>query len=345
MLVLGIETSCDETAVALVEGNPPGPGRIINEQLYTQLIEHQEFSGVVPEIAARAHLERLDALTRDLFETTSVDWGDIDAIAATAGPGLIGGVLVGLMYAKGLAQARGLPFVAVNHLEAHGLTARLSHGVACPYWLLLVSGGHTQIIQARDVDDFVQIGGTIDDAAGEAFDKVAKMMGLGMPGGPKVENLALNGDPKAFELPRPLLKKPGYDFSFSGLKTAVRRHLESGEIRSEQNMADLAASFQDALGDCLMGKLERALEEHVENISTLVVAGGVARNQYLRTRLEQLAQAHEVSLICPPMSLCSDNAAMIAWAGIEMLSRGHHDALDVPAKSRWPLRSSSKLHT
>ncbi|HBQ22558.1 MAG: tRNA (adenosine(37)-N6)-threonylcarbamoyltransferase complex transferase subunit TsaD [SAR116 cluster bacterium] len=339
MRILGFETSCDETAVALVEGNPPGPGTIIHQELYSQLLEHKAYSGVVPEIAARAHLDRLDQLVAKLFEATGIGFNDLDGIAVTSGPGLAGGVLVGLMYAKALAQAQSKSFIAVNHLEAHGLTPRLSHGVAFPYWLLLVSGGHSQILEVRGPRSFIRHGTTIDDAAGEAFDKVAKMMGLGYPGGPAIERLASQGRDDAVELPRPLMNKSGCDFSFSGLKTAVRRHLEQGQGKNIEGMADLAASFQKALGDCLIGKLESAVFDGDNQMKTLVVAGGVARNLHLRARLDILASKHGLELICPPLELCSDNAAMIGWAGIEMLHVGFTDSLDVPAQPRWPLRS------
>jgi len=339
MRILGFETSCDETAVALVEGTPPGPGVIIHQELHSQLMEHKPYAGVVPEIAARAHLDRLDQLVAGLFDATGMSFEDIDGIAVTSGPGLAGGVLVGLMYAKAFAQAKGKPFIAINHLEAHGLTPRLSHGVQFPYWLLLVSGGHSQILEVQGPRSFIRHGTTIDDAAGEAFDKVAKMMGLGYPGGPAIEQLARQGRDDAVALPRPLMNKAGFDFSFSGLKTAVRRHLEQGQGNSPEGMADLAASFQKALGDCLLGKLESAISKGDGRMRNLVVAGGVARNMHLRGRLDELAMKHSLDLICPPLELCSDNAAMIGWAGIEMLHAGLTDLLDVPARPRWPLRS------
>src|SRR5437868_10457194 len=294
MRVLGIETSCDETAVAVVEA-PNGEkgagrapvGRILANVIYSQLTEHRRFGGVVPEIAARAHLERIDGLLADALAEAGLELGDLDGIAATGGPGLIGGVMVGVMTAKALAFAHDKPFLAINHLEGHALSARLTEDVDFPYLLLLVSGGHCQLLTVDGPGRFTRLGTTIDDAVGECFDKTAKLLGLGFPGGPAVERLAKEGDAQRFTLPRPMWRKPGCDFSFSGLKTAVRQAVEKLPAGDRQAVADLCASFQRTVGDVLADRCANALE--LAPLSTLVVAGGVAANAYLRSRLEKMA--------------------------------------------------------
>jgi N6-L-threonylcarbamoyladenine synthase len=338
MRVLGIETSCDETAVAVVEadsgGDRPihGPvGRLLANVVYSQLTEHRRFGGVVPEIAARAHLERLDGLVAEALAMAGLEMGELDGIAATGGPGLIGGVMVGVMTAKAIAFAHDKPFLAINHLEGHALSVRLTEDVAFPYLLLLVSGGHCQLLTVRGPGDFTRLGTTIDDAVGECFDKTAKLLGLGFPGGPAVEQAAKSGDSNRFKLPRPMWRKPGCDFSFSGLKTAVRQVAESLPKDDPQAIADLCASFQRTVGDVLADRCGNALAQAPGD--TLVVAGGVAANTYLRGRLEGLG----VRLVAPPIKFCTDNGAMIAWAGIERLRRGMVDGLDFAPRPRWPL--------
>ena len=341
MRVLGIETSCDETAVAVVEA-PSGDaplGALLSNVVYSQMSEHRSFGGVVPEIAARAHLERLDGLVADALREASLGLGDLDGIAATGGPGLIGGVMVGVMTAKALAFAHDKPFLAVNHLEGHALSVRLTEPVTFPYLLLLVSGGHCQLLTVRGPDsqagDFTRLGTTIDDAVGECFDKTAKLLGLGFPGGPAVERAARGGDPQRFSLPRPMWKKPGCDFSFSGLKTAVRQTVEKLPAGDTAAIADLCASFQRTVGDVLADRCGNALA--LAPSPTLVVAGGVAANLYLRGRLEEVAARHGASLVAPPVKLCTDNGAMIAWAGLERLRLGRTDGLDFRPRPRWPL--------
>jgi N6-L-threonylcarbamoyladenine synthase len=346
MRVLGIETSCDETAVAIVEaaaddrpvGNGRPVGRILANVVYSQLSEHRRFGGVVPEIAARAHLERLDGLVTDALAEAKLGLGDLDGIAATGGPGLIGGVMVGIMTAKAMAFAHDKPFLAVNHLEGHALSVRLTEEVTFPYLLLLVSGGHCQLLTVRGPGDFTRLGTTIDDAVGECFDKTAKLLGLGFPGGPAVEKAAHGGDPQRFQLPRPMWRKPGCDFSFSGLKTAVRQTVEKMPAGEPNAIADLCASFQRTVGDVLADRCGNALE--LAPASTLVVAGGVAANLYLRGRLETLAARHGARLVAPPVKLCTDNGAMIAWAGLERLRLGRTDPLDFRPRPRWPLDPS-----
>lgn len=337
MRVLGIETSCDETAVAVVEGEAgTGPvGRILSNTVYSQLTEHRRFGGVVPEIAARAHLERIDGLVAQALDEAGIGLADLDAIAATGGPGLIGGVMVGVMTAKALAFAHDKPFIAVNHLEGHALSVRLTEPVSFPYLLLLVSGGHCQLLTVRGPGDFTRLGTTIDDAAGECFDKTAKLLGLGFPGGPAVEKAAEGGDPRRFALPRPMWRKPGCDFSFSGLKTAVRQTVEKLPADDPRAVADLCASFQRTVGDVFADRCANALARAPSQ--TLVVAGGVAANVYLRGRLEEVAATHGAKLVAPPVRLCTDNGAMIAWAGVERLRLGQFDALDFRPRPRWPL--------
>jgi N6-L-threonylcarbamoyladenine synthase len=341
LTVLGIETSCDETAAAVVSGG----GGILANRVLSQLEEHRPYGGVVPEIAARSHLDHIDRLVEEAMAEAGLDFAALDGVAVTAGPGLIGGVFVGVMTAKAIALAWDLPFLAVNHLEGHALTARLSDGIGFPYLLLLVSGGHCQLLAVEGVGRYRRLGGTIDDAVGEAFDKTAKLLGLGYPGGPAVEQAALAGDPTAFALPRPMLGRPGLDFSFSGLKTAVRQAAEKAGILGggdAATCADLAAAFQAAVGDILAERCAKALDLFEQDYGAkgpLVVAGGVAANRSLRARLEQVAAAAGSRLVAPPPALCTDNAAMIAWAGVERLSLGLIDGLDFAARPRWPLES------
>ena len=340
MIVLGIETSCDETAAAVVADD----GRILSNVVLSQLDEHTPYGGVVPEIAARSHLAHIDTLVERALAEAGVDMAGIDAVAATGGPGLIGGVIVGAMVGKAIALARDIPFVAVNHLEAHALTARLTDDVAFPYLLLLVSGGHCQLLAVGGVGRYRLLGTTIDDAAGEAFDKVAKMLGLGFPGGPAVQRAAERGDPGRFALPRPMKGKPGCDFSFSGLKTAVRQAIEGlppGPV-DERDAADIAAAFQAALVEAVRDRVGRGLdifsEKTGETRPRLVVAGGVAANAALRAGLDALCTGRGAELIVPPVGLCTDNAAMVAWAGIERLKAGDPPSpMDFKPRPRWPL--------
>jgi N6-L-threonylcarbamoyladenine synthase len=336
LTVLGIETSCDETAVAVV-----GEGREIRANIVqSQLDEHAPYGGVVPEIAARAHLDHVDGLVRRALDEAGVGLGEIDGVAASAGPGLIGGLLVGTMAGKGIAWAAAKPYVAVNHLEAHALTARLTDDVAFPYLLLLVSGGHSQLLVCLGVGRFMQLGTTRDDAAGEAFDKAAKLLGLAQPGGPAVERAARDGNPSRFSLPRPLQGRGGCDFSFSGLKTAVRERVEAASPLAPGDVADLAAAVERAIAEALADRTAHAIAwfiRHHPEGKTLVVAGGVAANGRLRSRLSTLAAESGLAFVAPPPALCTDNGAMIAWAGLERLRLGLVDGLDAPVRPRWPL--------
>lgn len=343
--VLGIETSCDETAAAVVRLEN-GRADVLAEHVASQTEDHALYGGVVPEIAARAHVERLDSLIRLAMEEAGVGWAGLTGIAATAGPGLIGGVMAGLSTAKAIALARGLPLVAVNHLEGHALSPRLAEEVSFPYLLLLVSGGHCQFVFVEGVGRYRRLGSTIDDAAGEAFDKTAKLLGLVGQGGPAVERAALTGDAAAVTLPRPLLDRPGLDMSFSGLKTAVRRAAEDQPLTA-QRRADICASFQEAVADILAVKSARAMELVAERTDrrTFVVAGGVAANKALRARLEAEARHHGFHFFAPPLRWCTDNGAMIALAGAERLRLGYVDALDTPARARWPLDEASATAT
>ena len=339
-LVLGIETSCDETAAAVVVRDGPTRGRLLSSVVRSQWEQHRQFEGVVPEIAARAHVECLDDIVAEALSAAGIGFGDIDGIAVTAGPGLIGGLMVGLTTGKALALATRKPLIAVNHLEAHALTVGLTEGLAPPYLLLLVSGGHTQLLLVHDVGRYERLGTTIDDALGEAFDKTAKLLGLGFPGGPAVERAAREGDPHRFALPRPMLGRAEPHFSFAGLKTAVRRQAEQLAPLSEDDIRDLCASFEAAVADVVVDRCTRAMrmsEDRLGSERHLVVAGGVAANQRLREALARFAEANGLVLHAPPLALCGDNAAMVAWAGAERLARGQSDPLDVPARARWPL--------
>ena len=329
-LVLGIESSCDETAAALVTGDRA----IVAERVASQIAAHQPYGGVVPEIAARAHVDRLAPLIEAVLAEAGVTLSDCDAIAATAGPGLIGGVMVGLVSAKALAMASGTPLYAINHLEGHALSPRLADAeLEFPYALLLVSGGHCQILRVEGVGHYRRLATTIDDALGEAFDKSAKLLGLGYPGGPALEKLALEGDASAVPLPRPLLGSKEPHFSFAGLKSAVLRATESGMHKP----ADIAASFQEAAIDCVLDRLDYSFAR-LDDVSALVVAGGVAANQRIRGALEGFASERALRFVAPPMALCTDNAAMIAWAGAERLAIGAEpDPLEIAARPRWPL--------
>jgi N6-L-threonylcarbamoyladenine synthase len=343
MRVLGIETTCDETAAAVVSVGYDGPGEILSNEVLSQIAEHAAYGGVVPEIAARAHVEVIDRLVARALREANCTIDHIDGIAAAAGPGLIGGVLIGLTTAKALALVTRKPLIAVNHLEAHALTARLTDGIGFPYLLLLASGGHTQLVAVRGVGDYVRIGTTIDDAIGEAFDKVAKLLGLGYPGGPQVEREAASGNPERFHLPRPMLGRPEPDFSLSGLKTALRIEAERIAPLTQADVADLCASFQAAIVDVVVDRTRVALRRFRDiagHPTALVVAGGVAANQMMRDTLHRLAVESGLRLVAPPLNLCGDNGAMIAWAGLERLRLGLVDDITVPARARWPLDTS-----
>jgi len=340
-IILGIETSCDETAAAIVVRDQSGNSTIRSNVVRSQLDEHAAFGGVVPELAARAHVTYLDHIIAQACREADLTLADVDAIAVTAGPGLVGGVLVGLTTAKALAAALDKPLLAINHLEAHALTARMTDKAAFPYLLLLVSGGHSQFVLVRGVGDYQRWGTTIDDALGEAFDKVAKLLSLGHPGGPAVEAIARQGDPKRFKFPRPLLREARLDFSFSGLKTAVRLQAEALAPLSDQDVADIAASFQAAVAEVVSVRASQALErfkaELPEARPLLVVAGGVAANRSIATALANVCETAGATLIVPPIALCTDNGAMVAWAGAERFALGVRDPLDVTARPRWPL--------
>ena len=334
-LVLGIESSCDETAAALVSLGADGARAIVAQRIASQDEEHRPYGGVVPEIAARAHVERIMPLVEATLGDAGLGLGDVDAIAATAGPGLIGGVMVGLVSAKALAMAGDKPLIAINHLEGHALSPRLADAdLAFPYLLLLASGGHCQLLRVEGVGQYRRLATTIDDALGEAFDKTAKILGLGYPGGPAVERLAGEGNAKAVPLPRPLLGSADPNFSFAGLKSAVLRAKDAG-IHAD---ADIAAAFQQAAIDCVIDRTRRALDAAGE-VTALVVAGGVAANKAIRAGLEGLAASHGLGFVAPPLGLCTDNAAMIAWAGLERLGQPGFapDGLDFTARPRWPL--------
>lgn len=341
--ILGIETSCDETAVAIVRTDRT----IVANVVHSQLEEHMPYGGVVPEIAARAHMEYLDTVLQEALDRAELSLHDIDQFAVTSGPGLIGGVIVGVMAAKAYASVLKKPLYGINHLEGHALTARLTHDVTFPYLLLLVSGGHCQILVVEAVGTYHLLGGTLDDALGEAFDKTAKMMGLGYPGGPQIEKLAQRGNPHRFAFPKPLTDRAGCDFSFSGLKTAVRLCLQDlsskqdGQL-SEQDKADIAASFQYTAALVLENRLRHAMlhfTKHHPHGKHLVLAGGVAANVYLRQQLESISSSFGLELIAPPLALCTDNAAMIAWAACERINAGIAPQTTIEPQARWSLAS------
>ena len=344
MIVLGIETSCDETAASIVTDNR----EIRSNVVLSQLEEHAVYGGVVPEIAARAHLEHIDNIIKAALSDANLTFDDLDGVAATCGPGLIGGVMIGMMSAKAIAAAKNIPFLGINHLEGHALTARLSDNIEFPYLVLLVSGGHTQILVAEDVGVYKRWGTTLDDAVGECFDKSAKLMGLPYPGGPNVEKIAKEcQDPKTaikrFPLPSPMKGRKNMDFSFSGLKTAIRNHIDSlpeGDL-NRKDVTDLAFAMQDKIAKILADRCKNAIQQFLQDYSpanpTLVICGGVSANQTIRAELDTLAENYGMTTSAPPLSLCGDNGAMIAWAGIERLKRGQNDPLDFKARPRWPL--------
>jgi len=347
LTILGIESSCDDTGAAVVRGTAD-QAEILSNVVLGQAELHEAFGGVVPEIAARAHVEKLDIAVEEALKLADVALADVDGIAVTSGPGLIGGVVSGVMLAKGLSAALGKPLIGVNHLAGHALTPRLTDGVAFPYLMLLVSGGHCQFLIAHGPDQFTRLGGTIDDAPGEAFDKTAKLLGLAQPGGPSVEAAAKQGNASAIKFPRPLLDRPGCDMSFSGLKTALLRARDTivadkGGL-SLQDRADLCASFQAAVSDVLAEKARRALAIYIESnpaAPVIAVAGGVAANQTIRAGLSAVAAEFDAQFIAPPLALCTDNAAMIAWAGAERFHLGHCDDMTLTARPRWPLDQSA----
>jgi N6-L-threonylcarbamoyladenine synthase len=345
VLVLGIETTCDETAAAVIARGADGSGTILSSIVHSQVHEHARFGGVVPEIAARAHVELLDGIIARAMAEAGVDFSELSAVAAAAGPGLIGGVIVGLTTAKAIAMVHDTPLVAVNHLEAHALTPRLTDGIAFPYCLFLASGGHTQIVAVTGVGDYVRLGTTVDDAMGEAFDKVAKMLGLPYPGGPQVELAASQGDATRFAFPRPMLGRSDANFSLSGLKTAVRNEIGKLGSVDEQDINDLCASFQAAALESTADRLSVGLKLFHERFgapTALVAAGGVAANQAIRTALQEVAEKAGTTLIIPPPALCTDNGAMIAWAGAERLALGLTDDMDAAPRARWLLDANAK---
>lgn len=342
LTVLGLETSCDETAASVVRLTG-GRAEVLSSVVHSQIDDHAAYGGVVPEIAARSHVEMIAEVTRRAMAEADMGYDGLDGIAATAGPGLVGGVMVGLSFGKAAALARGLPLVAVNHLEGHAVSARLGAEIAYPFLLLLVSGGHCQLLEVRGVGDMSRIGATIDDAAGEAFDKIAKALGLGYPGGPALERLAMQGDGSRIDLPRALLGRKDCDFSFSGLKTAAFRIAQTCE--TEQDKADLADAVQNAIARQLSDRSERALAAYAEthDHKLFVVAGGVAANKTIRATLQATAAKHGFDFLAPPMAYCTDNAAMIALAGAERLALGLTSDIDVVARPRWPLDEARAL--
>ncbi|MBE6445973.1 MAG: tRNA (adenosine(37)-N6)-threonylcarbamoyltransferase complex transferase subunit TsaD [Alphaproteobacteria bacterium] len=335
-IVLGIESSCDETACALVNDRR----EVLASVVWSQYDEHRRFGGVVPEIAARAHLEKCDVLIQECMNQAGIKFSDLSGVAVAAGPGLIGGVLVGVMSAKAIAFCHNLPFIAVNHLEGHALTAMLTNDVEFPYLLLLTSGGHCQLLEVMGVGKYKKLGATIDDSAGEAFDKVAKMLDIGYPGGPNLEKRAVLGNPKAFQLPIPMKGRDNCDFSFSGLKTAVRVIVDKQSKITETFQNDMCASFQYAVVEQMRDRLNHAIrlfKKDFPNAKDLVVGGGVAANTAVRQMLEDVAQKHQMNFSAPPVRLCTDNGVMIAWAGLQRLNAGLTDAFDFKARPRWPL--------
>ena len=348
LTILGLESSCDDTAAAVVQQTSDGFPKVLSSIVFGQNELHSAYGGIVPEIAARAHAEKLDVCIRDALDQSGLTLGDLDAIAVTAGPGLIGGVLSGVMCAKGISASTGLPLVGVNHLAGHALTPRLTDAIAYPYLMLLVSGGHCQYLVARGPEDFTRLGGTIDDAPGEAFDKTARLLGLPQPGGPSVQAEAEMGDPKRFRFPRPMLDRPDCNLSFSGLKTALMRMRD--QIAAEKNgltrqdRADLCAGFQAAVVDVLTEKTRRAIHLYLEEnpyTPTVAVAGGVAANTAIRFGLETVCSELGTAFTAPPLHLCTDNAAMIAYAGLERFKAGARDGMDLTARPRWPLDQTS----
>ncbi|MDR2681996.1 MAG: tRNA (adenosine(37)-N6)-threonylcarbamoyltransferase complex transferase subunit TsaD [Holosporaceae bacterium] len=346
MLLLGIESSCDETAAAIVTEDR----KILSNVIYSQISEHEAFSGVVPEVASRAHLEKIDFVVEKAFSDAGIVPADLDAVAATCGPGLIGGVIVGATFAKAVAFSLDIPFLAINHIEAHALCVRLTENVDFPYLLLLASGGHCQICLVSDFDDFEVLGKTLDDSVGESFDKVAKMMSLGYPGGPIVEKMSRNGDPMAFDFPRPLCQKKSLDFSFSGLKTAVRitleklekqkKNFDDSESLDKKNHANVCASFQRAVEDVLSYKMDAAIvlcKARNIPLNAVVISGGVAANKAIRGKMQRICYGHRLRFCAPPIPLCTDNAAMIAWNGLEKLRTQPGDPLNFQPRPRWPL--------
>ena len=346
LTILGLESSCDDSAAAVVRQGD-GPAEILSSVVHGQTAMHADFGGVVPEIAARAHAEKLDHCVIEALAQAGLGLTDVDAVAVTAGPGLIGGVMAGVMTAKGLAMGAGLPLVGVNHLAGHALTPRLTDGLRYPYLMLLVSGGHCQFLIVRGAQDFTRLGGTIDDAPGEAFDKSARLLGLPQPGGPSVEAEAATGNPARFAFPRPLLDRPNCNLSFSGLKTALLRTrdeivTQKGGI-TRQDRADMCAGFQEAVADVLAARTRRALQLYLDEgpeQPMLAVAGGVAANQRIRGALERIAAETGAGFVAPPLRLCTDNAAMIAYAGLELFRAGVRDGMDLSARPRWPLDQS-----
>ncbi len=343
-LILGIESSCDETAASVLKRNKDGSVQILSSIVASQDEEHAPFGGVVPEIAARAHMQKLDIIIERAVTEADVDYKDLSAVAATSGPGLIGGVITGLLSAKGLAMSLDIPLIAINHLEGHALSPRLAGACEFPYLLLLISGGHTQLLSVKGLGDYQRLGSTVDDAAGEAFDKTAKVMGLGFPGGPNVERTAQKGNPKAVALPRPFKGKDHADFSFAGLKTAVARAYDASE-KTPLAKADIAASFQQAVCDVLTERTGKAMtmfrKEAGSGPQRFVIAGGVASNTQIRTALDKLCAENNFTLLAPPLKYCTDNAAMIALAGAEHYMRANFDSYDVKARPRWPLDAVS----
>ena len=342
LTILGLESSCDETAIAVVRRHKDGRGEILSNVVLSQIEDHAPYGGVVPEIAARAHVDHIDRLIMEALENAQISFAALDGVAATSGPGLVGGVMVGLMSAKAIALAHDLPLIGVNHLEGHALTVRLTDALPFPYLLLLASGGHTQLLTVSGVGKYRRIGATMDDALGEAYDKTAKLLSLGFPGGPAVESAARQGNPERFALPRPLAGTGEPNFSFSGLKTAVRHAAQNAAPLSPQDISDLCASFQRAVTDVLNEKCALAMKRHARNLNPgtprrFVMAGGVAANSAIRESLERLCQDEGFELSIPPAHLCTDNGAMIAWAGAEKLALGLCDDLDIPARARWPL--------
>jgi N6-L-threonylcarbamoyladenine synthase len=344
-LVLGIETTCDETAAAVIERSSDGSGRILSDIVRSQTEEHAAFGGVVPEIAARAHVDVLDGIIDSAMKQARVGFAQLSAVAAAAGPGLIGGVIVGLTTAKAIAIVHDTPLIAVNHLEAHALTPRLTCALAFPYCLFLASGGHTQIVAVVGVGNYVRLGTTLDDAMGEAFDKVAKMLGLPYPGGPEVERAASRGDARRFAFPRPMLGRGDANFSLSGLKTAVRNEANRLTSIEPQDISDLCAGFQAAVLESTADRLSvglRLFEERFGPPRALVAAGGVAANQAIRSALQDVAARARTTLVIPPPALCTDNGAMIAWAGAERLALGLVDNMDAAPRARWLLDVEAK---